>query len=103
LHALVGVWTATPAYTGRARRHALTLDVPTLPGFVQGYWSADAETGKVHSFILFDHEEGARRCKATLESSIREHALAGLTYDRLSVVEVTAIEAGPGQVSACRR
>jgi hypothetical protein len=100
---LVGVWTAAPAHTARQRRHALTFDVPTVPGFVQGFWSADAETGKLHSFIVFDHEEGARRCKATLESSIRAQAVAGLTYDRLSVVEVTAFEAGPGQVSACRR
>ena len=93
MHALVGVWSAAPGMADTQRQELDTKIVPmvrSLPGFVQGYWTEDAETGRLHSFIVFDDEAGARFLKGVVEGNSQAQARVGISYDSLSVVEVKA-------------
>ena len=64
--------------------------VRSVPGFVHGYWTEDAETGKLHSFIVFGDEAGARFLKGVVEGNSQAQARVGISYDSLSIVEVKA-------------
>ena len=91
MHALVGVWTAAPGRTDAQQTgDPLIPTVSKLPGFVQGYWTVDAETGKLHCFIVFDDEDEVRQLKGAIEGESQAQAQSGLSYDRLSIVEVKA-------------
>jgi len=93
MHALVGVWSAARGTADTHRQELEARIVPmvrSLPGFVHGYWSEDAETGKLHSFIVFDDEAGARLLKGVVEGNSRAQARVGISYDSLSIVEVKA-------------
>jgi hypothetical protein len=91
MHALVGVWTAAPGrIDGEGAPDPLMPTACALPGFVEGYWTLDAETGKLHSFIVFEDEPAVWRLKTAIEGRSGDQARAGLSYDRLSVVEVRA-------------
>jgi len=75
------------------RQELETKKVPmvrSLPGFVHGYWTEDAETGRLHSFIVFDDEAGARFLKGVVEGNSQAHERVGISYDSLSIVEVKA-------------
>ncbi len=74
MHALVAVWSAAQEMADSHRQELDTRIVPmvrSLPGFVRGYWTEDAETGKLHSFIVFDDEAAARFLKRVVEGSSR--------------------------------
>ena len=93
MHALVGVWSAARGTAETHRQELETKIVPmvrSVPGFVQGYWTEDAETGKLHSFIVFDDEAGARILKGVVEGNSQAQARVGISYDSLSIVEVKA-------------
>ena len=93
MHALVGVWSAARGMADTQRQELDTKIVPmvrSLPGFVHGYWTEDAETGKLHSFIVFDNEAGARFLKGVVEGNSQAQARVGISYDSLSIVEVKA-------------
>jgi hypothetical protein len=91
MHALVGVWTAAPGrIDGKGAPDPLMPTAGALPSFVEGFWTVDAETGKLHSFIVFEDESAVRRLKEAIEGRSGDQARAGLSYDRLSVVEVRA-------------
>jgi len=91
MHALVGVWSAARGMED-PQRQALDARIVSmarsLPGFVQGYWTEDAETGKLHSFIVFDEESGARLLKGIVEGNSQAQARVGISYDSLSIAEV---------------
>ncbi len=91
MHALVGVWSLAPGGGDGLDSHArLGAAITHLPGFVQAFWSLDAETGKVHSFDVFEDEGAVLRLRDLLEAKSGAQARAGLSYDRLSIVEVKA-------------
>ena len=93
MHALVGVWSAARGMADTQQQELDTKIVPLvrrLPGFVDGYWTEDAETGKLHSFVVFDDEAGARFFKGVVEGSSQAQARVGISYDSLSIVEVKA-------------
>lgn len=93
MHALVGVWSAARGMADTHRQELETKIVPmvrSLPGFVHGYWTEDAETGKLHTFIVFDDEAGARFLKGVVEGNSQAQARVGISYDSLSIVEVKA-------------
>jgi hypothetical protein len=91
MHALVGVWSLAI----RREPRPIVASYPSpgrrrLPGLLQSFWALDAETGKMHSFDLFEDEDAVRGLKSLLEASSADHARTGLSYDRLSIVEVKA-------------
>jgi hypothetical protein len=93
MYALVGVWTTAGPLESEHQEELETRIVPlvrNLPGFVQGYWTADEQTGKLHSFIVFDEENGVRRLKDVVESDSQAQARAGISYESLSIVTVQA-------------
>ena len=93
MHALVGVWSAARGMADAQRQELETKIVPmvrSLAGFVYGYWTEDAETGKLHSFIVFDDEAGARSLKGVVEGNSQAQARVGISYDSLSIVEIKA-------------
>ena len=93
MHALVGVWSAARGLTDTQQQEMETKIISmvrSLPGFVHGYWTEDAETGKLHSFIVFDDEAGARFLKGVVEGNSQAQARVGISYDSLSIVEVKA-------------
>ncbi len=93
MHALIAVWSAAREMADSHRQELDTKIVPmvrSLPGFVHGYWTEDAETGKLHSFIVFDDEAGARFLKGVVEGNSQAQARVGISYDSLSIVEVKA-------------
>lgn len=91
MHALVGVWTAAPGrIDGGGGADPVMPTAGSLSGFVEGYWMVDTETGKLHSFVVFEDESGVRQLKEAIERRSGAQARAGLSYDRLSVVEVSA-------------
>jgi hypothetical protein len=93
MYALVGVWTTAKPPESEQQEELETRIVPlvrSLPGFVQGYWTVDEQTGKLHSFIVFDAEDGVRRLKDVVESDSPAQARAGISYDSLSIVAVQA-------------
>lgn len=90
MHALVGVWTLGQGRAGDADGIVPRPPIEQLPGLVETFWAADAETGKMHSFDVFSDEQGARRLKGMIETCSQVQARAGLSYDRLSIVEVKA-------------
>jgi hypothetical protein len=68
--------------------------VKTLPGFVAGYWTYDAETSKSHSLVLFDEEKQARRLVDQVTAETRGKSDAeGVTFESFIVVNVVAEEA----------
>jgi hypothetical protein len=93
MYALVGVWTTAGPLESKHQEELETRIVPLvreLPGFVQGYWTADEQTGKLHSFIVFDEKDDVRRLKDVVESDSQPQARAGISYDSLSIVTVQA-------------
>jgi heme-degrading monooxygenase HmoA len=62
----------------------------TQPGFRSGYWMHDPETGKGHITMVFDSYEAASRFRTLVESRTQQAALAGITSDILTTVEVVA-------------
>ena len=93
MYALVGVWTTAKPLETEQQDELETRIVPlvrSLPGFVQGYWSVDEQTGKLHSFIVFDAENDVRRLKDVVEGDSQAQARAGISYDSLSIVAVQA-------------
>jgi hypothetical protein len=93
MYALVGVWTTTGPLGSEHQEELETRIVPlvrNLPDFVQGYWTADQQTGKLHSFIVFEEEGGVRGLKDVVESDSQAQARAGISYDSLSIVTVEA-------------
>jgi len=93
MHALVGVWSAALGMEDALWQELNTRIVPmvqSLPGFLHGYWSEDAETGKLHSFVIFDDEAGARSLKGVAEGNSQAQARVGISYDSLSIVEIKA-------------
>ena len=63
MYAVLGVWAADPAkadqqYDG-LRNEVIPL-VRDLPGFVQGLWMGDDDTGRSHTNLIFDTEQHAR-------------------------------------------
>jgi hypothetical protein len=93
MYALVGVWTTAKPLESEQQEELETRVVPlvrSLPGFVQGYWAVDEQTGKLHSFIVFDAEDGVRRLKDVVENDSPAQARAGISYDSLSIVAVQA-------------
>jgi hypothetical protein len=93
MYALVGVWTTARPFESEQQEELETRIVPlvqSLPGFVQGYWTVDEQTGKLHSFIVFDAENNARGLKDVVEGDSQAQAKAGISYDSLSIVAVQA-------------
>jgi hypothetical protein len=93
MYALVGVWTTGRSLESEDQEELEARIVPlvrSLPGFVQGYWTVDEQTGKLHSFIVFDAENNVRRLKDLVEGDSQARARAGISYDSLSVVAVQA-------------
>lgn len=73
----MAVWSAAREMADSHRQELDTRIVPmvrSLPGFVHGYWTEDAETGKLHSFIVFDDEAGARFFKGVVEGNSQAQA-----------------------------
>jgi hypothetical protein len=60
------------------------------PGFRSGYWMHDPETGKDHITMIFDSYESASRFRTLVENRTQQAALAGVTSDILTTVEVVA-------------
>jgi hypothetical protein len=93
MHAVVGVWTMAYGWRepqDRELRDIVVRLVTAQPGFVAGYWMHDAETGKVHTTVVLDGEESARKFKALIQCNARAQARAGVTSDYLAVVDVVA-------------
>jgi hypothetical protein len=93
MHAVVGIWSVDESRREEQER-ALRADVVPAtaeqPGFVNGYWMRDAETGKVHTLSVFDTEPHARAYKDHVTRSSRSAARIGLTADVVAMVEVAA-------------
>ncbi len=101
MHALVGIWTMDDAFADAQERLIRGEMMPLAraqPGFRSGYWMHDPETGKDHITMVFDSYESVSRFRALLESRTRQAALAGITSDILTTVEVVA-EAGTASPS----
>ena len=93
MYAVVGIWTVDETRQDEQRRLLHEEVVPLVsrrPGFVSGYWMHDPETGKSHTAVIFADRESAEDFKSLVERTVRRTALAGLTSDTLSAVEVVA-------------
>jgi len=98
VHALVGIWTMDEALSDEQDRLIHREMMPLAqaqPGFRSGYWMVDPETGKGHITMVFDSYESVSRFRTLVESRTRQAALAGVTSDMLSTVEVIAVASAP--------
>lgn len=93
MHAVVGIWSADESRRPE-QQQALRADVvpgtAAQPGFVNGYWMRDAETGRMHTVAVFDTEPHARAYKDYVAQSTQRAARIGVTVDVLAMVEVLA-------------
>ncbi len=109
MHALVGIWTMDEALSDERDRLIHREMMPLAkaqPGFRSGYWMHDPETGKGHITMVFDSYESASRFRTLVESMTQQAALAGITSDILTTVEVVAeasASAGAGTLASTDR
>ncbi|MFF5233410.1 hypothetical protein [Dactylosporangium sp. NPDC000521] len=93
MHAVVGIWSADENRRTEQDWELRTAVVPgtaAQPGFLDGYWMRDAETGKVHTVAVFDTEPHARAFKDYVAQATQAAARVGMTIDILAMVEVSA-------------
>jgi hypothetical protein len=93
MYAVVGSWTMDAGRTAEQRLVLHERIVPSarqVPGFVSGYWTSAAESGRSYSFILFDSEEAARGFKKSVEGNTENQVRVGIGRNELMVVEIVA-------------
>jgi hypothetical protein len=93
MHAIVSIWSADESRRAEQERALRTEVLPgttALPGFAGGYWMRDAETGKVHTLVIFDTQSHALAYKEHVLRNARAAARVGVTADIVAVVEVSA-------------
>ena len=91
MFAVIGDWRMDPTAAAQQREglSRIVQGVGRLPGLVKGYWTANEDTTRTHTFIVFEDRASAVAFASSVRGNLDNQRRVGVENLSLVIDEVT--------------